>query len=122
MGGTAAVRSVGKTIEGDHDRARIEAKRLADMRGVKSPTSPTAGAAAEANKLKTLRPARFDRDFAAFMVKGHEKAIAQYQAEADSGKGPVARYARMNIPMLEKHLRMAENLEKGEKRAGVIND
>ncbi len=109
---TAALRSAGKTIEGDHDKARMEAEKLADFRGIKSPTLPAPDAAALAAKLKVLSGAAFARAFAAHMVKDHEQAIAAYKAEAGSGKGPVARYAQMSLPMLEKHLRIAENMEK----------
>ena len=110
--GSAEARSVGRTIAGDHDKARIQAVRLADLRGLISPKTPSAEGAAELAKLKTLSGAAFDKEFAAFLVRAHEKTIAAFEAEAHSGEGPVAKFADMSVPMLQKHLDMAEKLAK----------
>jgi putative membrane protein len=110
-------RTVGKTIAGDHEKARIEAVKLADLRGLTSPKTPSPDGAAEAEKLKGLSGAAFDKEFAAFLVKDHEKTIAAFKAEAHSGEGPVAKYAEMSLPMLEKHLDMAEKLQQQESAA-----
>jgi putative membrane protein len=111
---TQAAKDVGKTIAGDHEKARIQAVKLADLRGMTAPKAPSAEGAAELQKLKGLSGEAFDKEFASFLVKDHEKTIAAYKAEAQSSDGHVAKFAKMSLPMLEKHLDMAEQLAKQE--------
>jgi len=111
-GGSAAARSLGDTIEGDHSKARIQAVKLGDWRDIAAPTQPTPEATAEVDKLKDLNGASFDKEFARFLIEDHEKAIAKFKAESSTGEGAVARYAEMSIPVLEKHLHLAEQLAK----------
>jgi putative membrane protein len=109
-GASQAVKAFGQTLEGDHAKARIQAVRLTDQMGMEAPTAITSEAAEELSKLKGLNGPTFDKEFAAFMVKAHQKAISEFSSEANSGEGPVARLARMSIPTLEKHLHMAESI------------
>ena len=113
-GASQAVKSFGQTLEGDHAKARIDAVKLADQMGMKAPSALSAEAAQEMSKLKGLSGAAFDQEFADYMVKDHEKDISEYKSEAESGDGPVARFARMSIPTLEKHLHLAESIEKSK--------
>ncbi len=111
-GASEAVKTFGQTLEGDHAKARIAAVRLADQMGITAPTAITSEATEELAKLKGLSGATFDKEFADFMIKDHQKDISDFNSEASSGEGPVARLARMSIPTLEKHLHMAESIAK----------
>lgn len=111
-GASQAVKAFGQTLEGDRAKERIEAVRLADQVGMKAPTAITSEATEEISKLKGLNGPTFDKEFAAFIVKDHQKDISDFNSEASSGEGPVARLARMSIPTLEKHLHMAESIAK----------
>jgi putative membrane protein len=109
-GGSQAVKSFGQTLEGDHAKARIAAVKLADGMGMTAPTNATSEAMEEMNKLKGLTGASFDKEFADYMIRDHHKDISDFRSEAKSGEGPVARFAQMSIPTLEKHLHIAESI------------
>ena len=77
------------------------------------PSGASATAQEEMAKLKTLSGRAFDQEFAAYMVKDHEKDISELKTEASSGRGPVQQLASESLPTLEKHVRMAQELERG---------
>ena len=58
----------------------------------------------------------FDHKYAMEMVAGHTKALELYKKEeADAQNPAIKSYAEDAIPVLEKHLRDAKDLEKGGK-------
>jgi putative membrane protein len=60
-----------------------------------------------------LKGAEFDRRYIAEMIAGHTKAIAIYRAEASDAKNDSLKsYATEALPVLEKHLSGAKDLEK----------
>jgi putative membrane protein len=46
------------------------------------------------------------------MVKDHKKDIAEYKEEAGASNSPASTYAEHALPTLDKHLRIAESLER----------
>jgi putative membrane protein len=63
--------------------------------------------------FEKLKGAAFDRRFAHEMVAGHQKAIAAYKKEAETGQNAdLKAYASQTLPTLEKHLQAAEDLAK----------
>ena len=66
--------------------------------------------------FNNLKGAAFDRRFVRDMVSGHEKAIAEYKKEASDGSNAdIKAYANQALPVLQKHLDAARNLEKEKK-------
>jgi putative membrane protein len=62
--------------------------------------------------LETLSGAAFDRAFANHMVKGHEKAINKFEAALPNLEDPdLKKYAEKTLPVLHKHLEMAQALQ-----------
>ena len=71
----------------------------------------------EHNKMiapfQKLKGAAFDHKYAQEMVAGHTKAIEMYKKEASDGQNDALKsYAQTALPVLEKHLTGAEDLEK----------
>jgi putative membrane protein len=63
--------------------------------------------------FQKLNGKAFDSKYAATMVEGHTQALALYKKEAEDAQNPAVRaYAQETIPVLEKHLRDAKDLEK----------
>ncbi len=63
--------------------------------------------------FEKMKGAAFDRRFERDMVTGHTKAIAEYKrAEADLQNPDLKAYATAALPVLEKHLQAAKDLEK----------
>ncbi|HSU61347.1 MAG TPA: DUF4142 domain-containing protein [Bryobacteraceae bacterium] len=77
------------------------------------------GIDAEHNKIiapfEKAKGAAFDRRFERDMVAGHTKAIAEYKKEeADGQNADMKAYATAALPVLEKHLQAAKDLEKAK--------
>ncbi len=65
--------------------------------------------------FEKLKGASFDRHYVREMVMGHEKAIAQYKKEeADGQNADLKAYATAALPVLQKHLDAAKDLEKAK--------
>lgn len=109
-GSSAKIRDFGTVLATDHAKAREEVGALASKIGVKSTTSMTDAAKKEMQKLKGLAGAAFDDEFAGYMVKDHKKDIQDFKKEANKQKGEVPELAAKQVPVLTKHLQMAERL------------
>lgn len=65
--------------------------------------------------FQKLKGAAFDHKYAQEMVMGHTKAIAMYKKEAENGQNDaIKNYAQTALPVLEKHLAGAKDLEKAK--------
>ncbi len=63
--------------------------------------------------MHKLKGAAFDHKFIAAMVSGHTQAIEVYKKEADDAQSPAIKsYAQTALPVLQKHLDDAKDLEK----------
>jgi putative membrane protein len=62
--------------------------------------------------LESLSGAEFDRAFANHMVMGHERAISKFEAASASLQdASLKKYADKTLPILNKHLRLAQDLQ-----------
>jgi len=65
--------------------------------------------------FEKLKGTAFDRRYAHEMVAGHQKAIAEYKRESESGENAELKaYATQALPTLEKHLQAAQGLTPGK--------
>jgi putative membrane protein len=104
-GGSAAVRAAGAMLVTDHIAADAKVTRVARSVGVTLPSAATPADAAATRRLGDEAGGRFDRDFTATMATGHQKVIADTQAEIDQGSDEqVKNLARTTLPVLRKHL------------------
>ena len=63
--------------------------------------------------FEKLHGSAFDHKYISEMVAGHTKAIAVYKKEAtDAQNDAIKTYAQAAIPVLQKHLDQAKELEK----------
>jgi putative membrane protein len=110
QGASAQVRSFGRTLTSDHSLARSQAATVARRMGVRAPTSMAPEARSEYAKLSHLRGRAFDWEVRRYMIKDHRKDIAAFESQARGGDPRTAHLARMQLPTLRKHLRIAESL------------
>ncbi len=110
--GSTGVRDFGKTLVTDHSKAQSEVKKTASSMGYTPPDQPTSEAQQEYDKLKGMKGAEFDREFARYMVNDHKKDIAAFQKEAQANDGEASTLAKQQLPVLQKHLQVAESLSK----------
>jgi putative membrane protein len=103
-----------KTLIDDHSKGKAEASSVAEKLGI----APLDGVAPEAEqelaKLQRLSGVSFDQEFARYMVEDHEKDIPKYREEAAHGGADAKRLAEKTLPVLEKHLQMANALQAGK--------
>jgi len=116
QGSSQGVKDFGQTLVTDHTQAKQQMTSVADQIGVTPPNGPADEAKQEQQKLQGMQGPAFDREFVRYMVKDHKKDIAKFRREAHSDHGPAAKMAAQQLPVLEKHLRIAESLE--ERGAG----
>ena len=110
-----AVRSFGQQLVSDHSDANKKAAQVADQLGVTPPKEPNAKQKATYDKLSKLSGDAFDRAFAKEMVADHKKDIKEFEKTAKKNNDPAGQFAQATLPVLQKHLQMAESLEGGNK-------
>jgi putative membrane protein len=108
------VKDYGQMLVTDHTKDFGELHMAAQKAGLDVPSAIDA----EHNKkmidpFQKLTGKAFDTKYAATMVQGHTQALALYKKEeADAQNAAIRTYAEDAIPVLEKHLRDAKDLEK----------
>ena len=109
-GGSAKVTHYGAVLVQDHSTSRRQAEAVAQAMNVTAPQTAPPDVAQQMSQLQGLSGAAFDRQAKQDAVQDHQQAIAMFEQEAKDGHGRAAEHARQTLPVLKKHLRMAEAL------------
>lgn len=113
----ADVKAFGKTLAEDHAEAYWQLKELAAKTGVTIPAGIDTAKDATIVSLVRLKGDTFDRQFTKDEIAAHRHAISVFEREAKQGHDPAVKdYAAKMIPILEKHLHLAEDCAKPTKR------
>ncbi len=100
MGQSADVKKIGARMVADHTKANSELMTLAAAKGVKLDTR---------HKMSKMDSTNFDQMYLTQMVADHQKAIAEFQREAQGGKdADVKAFAAKTLPTLQQHLQMVK--------------
>lgn len=110
-GESDGVKNFGEMLEKDHGEHLTKLQAMARQMGVEAPAEPSAKQKADHDKMAKMSGAQFDRAFAMHMVDDHKKDITKYQVQAKKS-GPLADLAKETVPVLQKHLQMAQSLSK----------
>jgi len=105
------VRKLGQMLIEDHASSGREATRLANTLQVSLPVGSASDQEATYRSLSSLSGTSFDNAFVNAVIEDTQAAIANYEAQAQSGDGEVAAYANKTLPLLERHLQMARMLK-----------
>jgi putative membrane protein len=93
------VKSFGKRMVSDHGKANDELKSIASKKGVQLPSK-------EPSSKWTSDKAYMD-----MMVKDHEKDLAEFKEEANSGSDPdVKKFADDTAKVIQEHLDLAKDI------------
>lgn len=112
------VKEFGKTLVQDHTDSYHQLSELASKAGVSIPKGINSAKVQTIVQLVHLKGANFDRQFAQDEIAAHRRAIAAFKHEAEHGQdADVKAYASKMIPVLEKHLHLAEDLAKPTKKS-----
>lgn len=114
--GRTDVKDFGRTLVQDHTQSYEHVTELAAKTGVSIPKGIDVAKDATMQRLAHLKGSRFDTAFDRDEVAAHRRAIAAFKREAANGQdADVKAYANTMIPILEKHLRLAEQCAKAVK-------
>ncbi len=114
----ADVKAFAKTLVQDHTEAYWQIKELAAKTGVMIPNGINTAKDAEIGSLVRLKGDAFDRQFTRDEITDHQHALAAFQREAKQGHDPAVKdYAAKMIPVLERHLHLAEDCAKPTKHS-----
>jgi putative membrane protein len=106
----AATKSMAQMTISDHQKALSQLKTVASQAGITLPTAPNATQQAQAAQLKSVSASQFDATYDSDQVQGHKLSISQTNTEIASGSSTaVKNFARVYLPVAEKHLQMAES-------------
>jgi len=112
-GASDVVKQFGRRMEQDHSKANQELQQLAASKGVTLTQSLDDKDAAERDRLSKLSGREFDIAYMRDMVKDHMEDVSEFQREANSGQDlDVKAFASKMLPILQDHLRMAQQYEK----------
>jgi putative membrane protein len=107
-----SVRSFGERMVADHGKADTELKQLATTKGATLPTQLSHHERSTMDDLQKASGADFDKTYAKNMVKDHKKDIKEFESMAKDAKDPELKaWAQKTLPILQEHLRMAEEME-----------
>ena len=116
----ADVRQFAQRMVDDHEKANRQLGSLAMRLHLRLPRHAEGKEAAEVKRLSGLSGAAFDRAYAQAMVDDHRHDIEDFKSEKENGAlGPIHVFAENLLPVLEEHLRLAEQLQRnhGEEKA-----
>ncbi|MDQ3907972.1 MAG: DUF4142 domain-containing protein [Acidobacteriota bacterium] len=119
------VKTFAQHLIDDHTKANAELSQIAGTKGVMLPTGLDAKHQAVVDHLRSLSGDAFDREFAKVGVKDHQEDIKAFQKESAGGHdADIKGFATRTLPVLQDHLRMAQDAEshlKGTKTGGNAN-
>jgi putative membrane protein len=110
-GGTEGVRNFGKTLVTDHTKAKHQMENLAKKMNIDIPSGPAEDLQSKHGTLATLHGAAFDQAFLEDMVQDYTTDIAAFTTEANGNDGATSTLAKKQLPVLKKHLHIAQSLQ-----------
>jgi putative membrane protein len=112
-----SVKDMAKMIKDDHSKANDELKALAEQKSITLPTALSDEKQKKYDKMAEKNGSDFDKEYSSFMVKDHKEDIDKFKEAASSSKDPdIKEWAAGKVAALERHLQMAEMVEKSVKK------
>ena len=113
-GTTEAIKSYGRMLIEDHNKANQDATDAAKSLGVAAlPLAPDTEQQAMHDKLAKEPGKSFDTDFVNAMLQDHQKDIGAYEKAAKEDNDAAGHYADKTLPTLRKHMEEVTKLAKG---------
>ncbi len=109
--GSEKVRQFGQQMVTDHSQANQELKAIAQQQNLTLPSTPDSASKAMEKRLQASSGAAFDSAYTKDMVQDHQKDVADFEKEANSGQNAALKsFAQKYLPVLQRHLRMAQEI------------
>lgn len=112
------VKQFGQRMIDDHTKANQDLEKAIEGKQFTMPTEPSAEHKTKMEQLSGLQGEEFDRTYMREMVTEHQNDIQTFEGYAQSGAdAELKSFAQATLPILQEHLRMAQDLAGGEKAA-----
>jgi putative membrane protein len=96
----------------DHNHALKDLVHLMQQKGMNQPSTLPEAHSEALDQFKGLTGSAFDKKFVDLTIQEHEKAIDMFKHEATAAQdNDVRKYASDMLPMLEKHMQKAMQLQ-----------
>ena len=95
----------------DHTSANEKLSAAAGSMNVQLPADLDAEHRAQAQRLTAMSGTDLDRSYVNHMVQSHQKSVALFEKESQSGSGALREFAASTLPTLREHLKMAQDLQ-----------
>jgi len=106
-----AVKDFASRMVTDHTRASQQLKALASSEGITLPAEPIATERTQNEQWKKLSGAKLNDTYLRDQLEDHQQAISVFENEIEHGKDQaVKNYAEQTLPVLQDHIRIAEDL------------
>ncbi|MEU1013792.1 DUF4142 domain-containing protein [Streptomyces sp. NPDC005890] len=109
---SAAVKQFGARLTSDHTKSSKDMKKLAAQWRVTLPTAPDGKERAELAQMARLHGAAFDKQYVKTEISDQKTDISDAKKEISSGSNQqVINEARKDLPVLQTHLKLAEQTQ-----------
>lgn len=116
-GTSQAVKEFGERMVTDHGKANQELTTIAAGKNAVPRSEFTHKENSTFEKLQKASGKDFDKAYAAAMVKDHKEDVKEFKEAAQDLKDPELRaFAAKTLPVLEEHLKMAQDMESAVKK------
>jgi putative membrane protein len=107
-----AVKQFAQRVVDDHTKANQQLNLILVQKGASVPDEKaTSSEQKEMNRLQKLSGAEFDKAYLNHMLRDNKKDVKKFLNESDDAKDPDIRtFATTTLPVLQDHLKMAEDL------------
>ncbi len=111
MSHSAKIKSYAARMITDHGAADDQLKQLAMTKNATVPTAVDDAQAQEISKLQGETGRKFDHDYIADNIAGHQQQVVLFQTESQSGTDPdLKKFASDTLPTIQSHLDQATAL------------
>lgn len=106
-----AVKQFAQRMVNDHGKANEELASMASQKGVTLPTDVASDGKKMHDRLSKMQGAAFDKAYMQHMVKDHQKDVAEFEKQSNSGSDPdLKAWASKTLPKLREHLEQARSI------------
>jgi putative membrane protein len=106
------VERFGQRMVQDHGQANQKLMAIVEQKDIQLPQELPEDAQQKYQELQQLSDAEFDEAYMDEMVKDHEKDVALFEQQAQSGEDPDLRaFAEETLPTLREHLELAREVQ-----------
>jgi len=114
-----AIKDFGALMIRQHTALEQRLDTLAKDQGITLPTKPGAKQIALKEQLEKESGQRFDNSYIQHMLSGHKGAVAAFENEIENGSNAAYKaYAAQGLPVIQDHIRIAENIAGKMGRSG----